>query len=69
MKKENKKYCGGWSANNSTTHAEGYWDINKYRLARAMREMCKGNTFQRSSGHWWVKNEKGEIVVEGRIKN
>jgi hypothetical protein len=65
------KYTGRWSVNNGSTYNYGYESNNKYKLARKMKEIAKGNLYQ-GSGRWSVflyGDTSGQAVLEGTVYN
>ena len=73
MKTTKKVYVGGWSANNGSTCGHWYEGTNKRKLAKEMREIAEGNTFQGSTGRWAVYEivdgeREEEPVLSGSVK-
>lgn len=71
MEKKNKKYVGGWSANNGSSYGHGYYYDNLRQARHDLRAIAAGNTFAGSSGSWSVylsaDNDDGEPVASGRV--
>ena len=63
-----KIYYGGWSANNNSTYGSGYKETNKRRLAKDMRDICKGNVFIGNTGSWSVIDEQGQVILSGIVR-
>jgi hypothetical protein len=66
------EYYGDWSANNGSTYcAEPYTDTNKKRLARDMREIAKGETYEGNVGYWRVYvlgDDEPIVILEGMVR-
>lgn len=64
------KYIGGWAVNNSGVYTEGYESNNKYKLARKIKNVCKGNVFAGENGSWNIlATDTGKVVLSGRVYN